>query len=366
MAKGNRYSDKQSLKVRVMRTAETVLNVIRNRGINGLPLDDVYRQLFNPSLYLLAYSRIYNNDGALTTGTTEETVDGMSRKKIEAIITDLRYERYRWTPVRRVHIPKKNGKTRPLGLPSWSDKLLQEVLRLILEAYYEPRFSESSHGFRPNRGCHTALRAIQDEWTATTWFIEGDIRGCFDNIDHDYLMAILQEHITDNRFLRLLANLFKAGYLEDWKYNATLSGVPQGGIVSPILTNIYLDRLDKFVEQALIPEFTRGKKRAKSMAYMKRCLRAWYLRRAGRFDEARALEKEYQAMPSMDANDPNYRRLRYVRYADDFILGFIGSMAEARDIKAKLEVFLRETLKLELSGEKTLITHARTPMPRNS
>ncbi|MDM9581782.1 reverse transcriptase/maturase family protein [Nostoc sp. GT001] len=183
-----------------MRNAETVLSVIRDRGNRGLPLDDVYRQLFNPNLYLLAYSRIYKNNGAMTQGVTSETVDGMSIKKIENLIEDIRYERFRWTPVRRINIPKKNGKTRPLGIPTWNDKLVQEVIRLILEAYYEPQFSNSSHGFRQERGCHTALTVIDRTWQGTKWFIEGDIRGCFDNIDQKILMSILREKIQDNRF----------------------------------------------------------------------------------------------------------------------------------------------------------------------
>lgn len=344
-----------------MRDAETVLNVIRDRSKRGLRLEeDVYRQLFNPNLYLRAYSRIYKNDGAITEGATSETADGMSVKKIDGIIEQLRYERWRWTPMRRVEIPKKNGKTRPLGIPTWSDKILQEVVRSILEAYYEPKFSDHSHGFRPRRGCHTALRTIQRTWLGTKWLIEGDVVGCFDNINHDVLVSILRESIGDNRFLRLIENLLKAGYMEDWRYNATLSGTPQGGIVSPLLSNIYLDRLDKFVEGTLIPEYTRGDERKDNPEYTRLYQRAWLLRRKGRHDEAHELEKQYQQMPSMMVDDPDYRRLRYVRYADDFLLGFAGPVAEAREIKERLRRFLRDELQLELSEEKTLITHAQT------
>lgn len=344
-----------------MRTAETVLQIIRERGKRGLLLEeDVYRQLFNPQLYLLAYSRIYKNDGALTQGTTEETADGMSLEKIAKLIESIRYERFRWTPVRRVQIPKKNGKTRPLGIPTWSDKLVQEVLRLILEAFYEPQFSDSRHGFRPERGCHTALTAVSHVWQGAKWFIEGDIKGCFDHIDHDTLMSILREKIKDNRFLRLIENMLKAGYCEEWEYKPTLSGTPQGGIVSPLLANIYLDRLDKFVEQHLIPEYTRGQRRAENKEYSKLQQKAYYLRKRGRTEEAHELEVQYQHMPSKDVNDPEYRRLHYLRYADDFILGFIGPLAEAREIKEQLKKFLAETLRLELSEEKTLITHAHT------
>ncbi len=216
-----------------MQNAETVLGVLRERGRRGLPCTELYRQLFNPNLYLLAYGRLYSNRGAMTPGVDGETVDGMSMSEIGRIIDAVRHERYRFRPVKRVHIPKKGGRTRPLGLPSWSDKLVAEVVRLLLEACYEPRFSDRSHGFRPRRGCHTALSEVVHNWTGTTWFIEGDIAGCFDALDHDVLLGTLGEKIHDNRFLRLLRNMLRAGYLEDWEWNATLSGAPQGGVATP-------------------------------------------------------------------------------------------------------------------------------------
>ena len=197
-----------------MRNADRILDVLCERGRRGLPLERLYRFLFNRDLYLLAYGKLARNKGALTPGVTSETVDGMSLAKIDTLIAKLRQERYRWTPVRRTYIPKANGKKRPLGIPTWSDKLLQEVLRLILETYYEPQFSDHSHGFRPKRGCHTALREIYHGWVGTAWFVEGDIQGCFDNLDHSVLLGILAEKIHDGRFLRLIANLLQAGYLE--------------------------------------------------------------------------------------------------------------------------------------------------------
>ncbi len=341
-----------------MRTAETVLNVIRDRGERGLPLEDIYRQLYNRNLYLRAYGRLYSNQGAMTKGITAETVDGMSLAKIDRLIDELRHERFRWTPVRRVNIPKPNGKTRPLGIPTWTDKLLQEVIRMILEAYYEPQFSDRSHGFRPDRGCHTALSDVVTHWTGVRWFVEGDIKGCFDNIDHDVMLSVLGERLHDNRLLRLLKYLLTAGYMEDWKYGRTLSGTPQGGVISPILSNIYLDRLDKYVETMLIPAHTRGKARRANpeWAVLKRQMHTQ--RKLGNHKEALQLRKQMQQLPSVDLHDPGYRRLRYVRYADDFVLGFNGPKAEAEQIRESLGTFLQDSLKLELSKEKTLITHA--------
>jgi len=348
-----------------MRDADTTLLIIEDLGKRNLPLENVYRRLFNPDLFLKAYGRRYRNEGAMTKGTTPETVDGMSLQKIEGIIELLRHERFKWSPVRRVLIPKGNGKTRPLGIPTWSDKLLQEVMRSILEAYYEPQFSPNSHGFRPRRGCHTALKDIFHAWTGTRWFIEGDIKGCFDNIDHTILLSILREKIHDNRFLNLVDNLLKAGYLEEWDYRPTLSGTPQGGIISPLLANIYMNRLDQFVEQTLIPEYTKGEIRKRNKDYSRLLVKIRKLRKEGA-DEAtlKPLINEARRIGHGEQHDPDYRRLRYIRYADDFLLGFAGPKDEAEEIKAQLEQFLRDHLKLEMSPEKTLITHAGTEQAR--
>jgi group II intron reverse transcriptase/maturase len=348
-----------------MRDAATVLAVIRERGRRGVPLERVYRCLFNPDLYLLAYGKLYRNAGAMTPGATSETVDGMNLDKIEAIITALRQERYRWTPVRRTYIDKKGtSKKRPLGLPTWSDKLLQEVIRLLLEAYYEPQFSDRSHGFRPGRGCHSALREVYHQWRGTVWFIEGDIADCFGSLDHSMMRSILAEKIHDGRFLRLVDGLLRAGYLEDWRYHQTLSGCPQGGVVSPVLSNIYLDRLDQFVEQTLLPAHNRGARRTPYRPYMRLWQRAWRLEQQGDREAGRVLREQMKTMPSRDPDDPGYRRLHYCRYADDWLLGFTGPRQEAEQIKARIGGFLHDRLKLELSPTKTLITHGRTQTAR--
>jgi group II intron reverse transcriptase/maturase len=312
----------------------------------------------------MAYGRLYSNKGAMTPGACGETVDGMSTTRIDRIIGAMRHERYRFSPVRRAYIPKRNGKKRPLGLPSWSDKLVAEVVRMILEAYYEPQFSDRSHGFRPRRGCHTALREVANTWTGTTWFIEGDIADCFGSLDHEVMIATLADRIHDSRFLRLIKQMLKAGYLEDWKWNATMSGVPQGGPASPVLANIYLDKLDRFVESVLIPEYTRGEARARNPGYRKVEWALANARKRGDRAAARDLRQRLRKLPSKDPSDPSYRRLRYVRYADDHLLGFAGPKVEAEEIKRRLAQFLRDDLSLALSEEKTLVTHARTSAAR--
>jgi len=347
-----------------MRTADTILNIIQDRGKRKLPLDDVYRQFYNPDMYLRAYAKLYKNKGAMTPGTTGETVDGMSLPRIERVIETIRNEKWKWPPVRRVSIDKPKGGKRPLGIPDWSPKVIQEIVRTILEAYYEPQFSDHSHGFRPNRGCQTALTEIHKNWVGAKWFIEGDIKGCFDNIDHHTLMNILRENIQDNRFLRLIEGALKAGYCEEWKFHPSLSGSPQGGIVSPILSNIYMDRLDKFVQNTLIPENMHGKRREGHPEYVRINSLSHYYRTRGDLEKAALLRREAQKYPSIDPNDPNYRRLRYVRYADDFLLGYIGPMTGAKEIKERITTFLGTELKLTLSADKTLITHASTGRAR--
>jgi group II intron reverse transcriptase/maturase len=338
--------------------------MLDDRGKRGLPIRDLYRQLFNPDLYIRAYARISSNEGAMTPGSTPETVDAMSMKKSHQIIEALRHERYHWTPARRTSIPKKNGGKRPLGLPTWSDKLLQEVIRSLLEAYYEPQFSNTSHGFRPGRGCHTALSSLQYAWTGCHWFIEGDIQACFERLDHQVMLSILAQKIHDNRFLRLIKHLLQAGYLEEWCYHRTQSGTPQGGVLSPLLANIYLDQLDHFVETKLCAHYTQGTVRKHNPVYARLKAQAKRERERGQYQQAKATKRLMQHHPAGDPNDPTYRRLTYVRYADDILFGFSRPKSEAEQIKGLLGAYLHDTLKLELSQEKPLITHASTQAAR--
>ncbi len=347
-----------------MQNANVFLELIRERGKKGLPLERLYRQLFNPALYLLAYDRIYRNKGIVTAKNTEETIAGMSLAKVDAMINALRQERYTWTPVRRTSVEKENSpKKRPLELSTWSDKLLQAVIQLILEAYYEPQFSPHSHAFRPEQGCHTALREIYHSWTETAWFIKGHIQASIDSMDHTILVSILAEKIHDGRFIQLISELLKAGYLEDWKHNLTLSGMPQGGVLHPIFLNIYLDRLDQFIETEIIPAYTRGDKRRDNPVYVQKLAHAYTLKKQGKIEAAAAF-KEVRKLPSVDPDDPAFRRLRYVRYADDFLLGFAGTHAEAEEIRQRIGEFLQKQLKLELSATHLLVTHATMGITR--
>lgn len=330
-----------------------------DRGRRNLKLERVYRELYDLDRFMQAYAKLYSNGGATTPGVTDETVDGMSVDKMKAIILSLQDGTFQWTPTKRVYIPKSNGKKRPLGLPTWTDKLVQEVIRSILEPYFEAKFRDSSHGFRPERGCHTALTACKKKFKGANWFIEGDIKGCFDNIDHDVLIAILRESIDDERFLRLISDMLKAGYLESWTRHETHSGTPQGGVISPLLANVYMHKLDEFVEAVLQPQYTRGKIRRVSPAYNRLAKAMLKAKQNGDADLWKRLKLEQRSIPVALHNDEQFRRLTYVRYADDFILSLCGPKAEAEDIKGQIKTFLRDTLKLELSEEKTLITHAK-------
>ena len=351
-----------------MRSPERVLNSLNEHSKDSsYKFERLYRLLFNEELFYVAYQKIASNGGSTTKGSDGRSIDGMSLARIETLIASLKDESYQPHPSRRVHIPKKNGKTRPLGIPAFEDKLVQEVVRMILEAIYEGHFETTSHGFRPKRSCHTALLHIQKTFNGAKWFIEGDIKGFFDNIDHDVLVGILRERISDDRFIRLIRKFLKAGYVEDWTFHNTYSGTPQGGIVSPILANIYLDKLDKYVKE-YIQHFDKGTKRrpgkeSNNLANeRKRTVRKLKKVKDGTEKAAlvarlKAIEQERAAFPNGDEMDESYRRLKYIRYADDFILGVIGSKEDALRIKEDIKSFLSESLALELSEEKTLITH---------
>lgn len=352
-----------------MRSPEVVLNNLAEHSKKpDYKYQRLYRILFNEEMFYIAYQRISANKGGMTAGSDNQTLDEMSLSRIHELITTLQDESYQPKPARRVYIPKKNGKKRPLGMPSANDKLVQEVLRMILEAIYEGQFSYCSHGFRPNRSCHTALAQIQKSFRGVKWFVEGDIKGYFDNINHTILINTLCERIDDERFIRLVRKFLNAGYIEDWKFQRTYSGTPQGGIISPILANIYLDKLDKYIAD-YIDNFDKGKKRERSeesrILINERHKLRNKLKKETNENMRIELVKKYKTLqiqsalvPPADEMDENYKRLKYVRYADDFLIGVIGSKADAQKIKEDITKYLSEVLALELSEEKTLITNS--------
>lgn len=346
-------------------------NLKKHAQTEGYEYQRIYRNMYNVELFLLAYNKIYAKPGNMTKGADDKTIDGTSLERINDIIDQLRNGTYKPTPARRTYILKKNGKKRPLGIPSIDDKLVQEVTRMILESIWEDTFLKCSHGFRPKRSCHTALQQIQCTFNGVKWFIEGDISAYFDTIDHDILVRILRKRIKDERFIQLIRKFLKAGYLEDRQYYVTYSGTAQGSIISPILANIYLNELDKYMME-IKKSFDMGSarrrnpehRRAESQKYhiKKKCTSTWKtLDKAEKSKickQVKALEKTMVNIPYADPFDPQYRRLSYVRYADDFLVGIIGSKDDALRIKDDISKFLSERLGLSLSVEKTLITHS--------
>lgn len=355
-----------------MRNPNVVLESLTSHAkTEDYKFERIYRNLYNPQFFLAAYNKIYANKGNMTEGSDGKTIDGMSLERINNIIEKLKNESYQPNPARRTYIPKKNGDKRPLGIPSIDDKLVQEVIRVILEAIYEPTFSTNSHAFRPRRSCHTALIQCKERFNGVRWFIEGDIKGFFDNIDHQNMIGILRKRIADDKFIRLIWKFLRAGYLEDWTYHMTYSGTPQGGILSPILSNIYLNELDKYMDKYK-SYFDKGKERKVSSEYekLKRRVQRFKNKHKTRWHqlsqddkkvaikEYKRLVKEQKSVAYFEPMDDGFKRLQYIRYADDFIIGVIGSKEDAVRIKADITKFLANELKLTLSQEKTLITHS--------
>lgn len=343
------------------------LNLKNPQAVNK----DLYRLLLKEDLLIVSYNSIKSKPGNMTPGSDNITLDGFSGKIVQDIISELRNQSYQFKPVKRIYIPKGNtGKMRPLGVPSPRDKVVQTAMLMILESIYDPIFSTLSHGFRSGRSSHTALRQVRLEWSGVKWVIEGDIKGFYDNVNHYTLMKILRRKIQDERFLNLIWKMLRAGIEIDGKVLNSKLGTPQGGIISPILSNIYLHELDVFVSSLIKevgnnsnrsrrenPEYksTRGKiyrlqtKRSnKGIIHLKptdedQCI-------------INVLKKHLLQIPSKDPFDPNYRKITYVRYADDWIIGTIGDKTFTNKILELVKNFLKELLSLDLSEEKTKVT----------
>ena len=355
-----------------MRNPTDVLNSLSDKSKNPeYRFQRLYRNLYNPDFYLLAYKNIYANGGSMTPGVNGITIDGMSSQRIAKLIESLKDRSYQPNPARRTYIAKKNNpaKKRPLGIPSGDDKLVQEVIRMLLESIYEPNFSDASHGFRPQKSCHTALTKIQKTFTGAKWFVEGDIKACFDSFDHHVLIDILRKRIDDEAFISLMWKFLKAGYMEQWQYHMTYSGTPQGSGMSPILANIYLNELDRYMGEykARFYKPTRTANPAhRNMAskifyYKAKNDKVWDDLSVEEKKECartlRQMRSEQRKLPTHPVQETSYKAIQYVRYADDFIVGVIGSHEDAKKLKQDLTVFLKEKLGLTLSTEKTKITN---------
>ncbi|BDF70215.1 maturase [Oscillospiraceae bacterium] len=355
-----------------MRNPTDVLNSLSDKSKNPeYRFQRLYRNLYNPDFYLLAYKNIYANGGSMTPGVNGITIDGMSSQRIAKLIESLKDRSYQPNPARRTYIAKKNNpaKKRPLGIPSGDDKLVQEVIRMLLESIYEPNFSDASHGFRPQKSCHTALTKIQKTFTGAKWFVEGDIKACFDSFDHHVLIDILHKRIDDEAFISLMWKFLKAGYMEQWQYHMTYSGTPQGSGMSPILANIYLNELDRYMGEykARFYKPTRTANPAhRNMAskifyYKAKNDKVWDDLSVEEKKECartlRQMRSEQRKLPTHPVQETSYKAIQYVRYADDFIVGVIGSHEDAKKLKQDLTVFLKEKLGLTLSTEKTKITN---------
>jgi group II intron reverse transcriptase/maturase len=342
-----------------MQKAETVLAILRKESAQSQDyvFDRLYRNLFNPDSYMLAYSNLYAKEGNMTPGADGMTIDGFNINQVKGLIEELRSETYYPNPSKRAYRKKNSGKLRPLGIPSFRDKLVQEVLRMMLDAIYEPIFKKTSHGFRPGKSCHTALLEVKTTCKGTTWVVEGDIKGFFDNIDHDVLLGLLSRKIADGRIIELIRRFLKAGYLEFHQLRNSLTGTPQGGVISPILANIYLHEMDVFMEKLCRENSTSKKSKRQNPEYHKLNNGRYFARKKGDYKLADRLLAEMRKLPAHDPMDPGYVRVKYVRYADDFLILVNGNKQLAQSLKLEVGNFLHNKLHLELSGEKTLITH---------
>jgi group II intron reverse transcriptase/maturase len=321
--------------------------LIKSNNNNSSPNLRVFNLVKDINVLILAYTLIKSKPGNITPGVDNLTLDGVSKEYFIKLSKDLSTGSFQFTPSRRVNIPKSNNPidTRPLSVASPRDKIVQKSMELVISSVFEPSFLESSHGFRPNKSCHSALRQIKLSFKGN-WFIEGDISKCFDSLDHRVIINLVQERIIDKPFIDLLYKALKAGYVEQFKFFNTYLGTPQGSIISPILSNIYLHNLDLFIAE-LKMNYDKGKRRKTNPLYTKLC----------RNKDIVTIRRLH--LPLGLSNDPIFKRLYYVRYADSFLISLVGTKEEAIIILDLVSKYLEDKLKLKINLQKSKITHAR-------
>lgn len=292
----------------------------------GFRFDDIYNLVYDENWLRRAYGSVKSNAGSRTAGTDGQTMRDFEEnldENLKDLRKSLKFQSFDPKPVRRTYIPKSDGEQRPLGIPTIKDRIVQEALRMVLEPIYETDFSEMSFGFRPNRNTHDARMAVREAMVPAKhnykpWVIDADIKGFFDNVDHQTLEQIIQDRITDQKLRDLIWGFLKAGVMEDGTYHRSTLGTPQGGIVSPVLANIYLNELDQWAKQ-------------------------WT-----DISTAEKLERRRRGKGNW----------RYARYADDFLFLTNGTRKRAETMLRRVETFVEEELNLTLSEEKTELVHA--------
>jgi group II intron reverse transcriptase/maturase len=303
----------------------------------------------NPNFLIACWVNIRSKEGRTALALSADTLDGIKTEWFYETSKSFRNGNFNFKPTRRTDIPKPNGKLRPLTIPSTKDKIVQEGMRFLLETIFEPTFRDSSHGFRPNRGCDSALNNIKIKFGETKWFIEGDVNQQFPKINHNILIKLIEQRIKDQPFIDLIWKYLRTGYGESVKSIKPMDiGVVQGGNLSPILSNIYMHPFDVWMEDHLIPSFTKGKYRTKNPEYLR-------INR-GYTDFGTVMAKHN--LRSVLWNDPNFKRIKYVRYVDDFLVGVIGSKNDCIELRLKMKEFLENELKMVLNLDKTKITHS--------
>lgn len=329
----------------------------------------LWESLTDPRWLAQAWEEIRRNKGSQTTGVDSTTAVDVDLDLIHKLAQQLKNGTYRPTPVRRVQIPKANGKTRPLGIPTIKDRIVQQGLKMLLEPIFEADFYNCSHGFRQGRSTITALRDVATAYISTSWIIEGDIEGCFDNIPHGKLLKEIERRVADEKVLSLIRYFLKAGYMEDWKYHKTYSGTPQGGVLSPLLANIFLHQLDRYLMVEVEANQTQSKQRQnsrRSPEYQRLDYKITILRRKLRegngnretIKEIKKLERQRKSTPYFAKDKKHPGKVWYARYADDFVILVAGNKEETETIKSRVKEKLTD-IGLNLSDEKTKLTHWR-------